>query len=132
MSFANKQPCNFTAKASADLSTSQYYLVEMSGDMEVNITQSAITVCVGVLQDKPKSGYHGMVCPIGVTKIKIGVACSYGNKLYSGDSGFAVPITTAGSGKPAIGHVLQGANSGGLATAYITCANAVTAVTSVP
>ncbi len=132
MSFENQQPCNYSAKAAADLSANQYFCVEASGDMEVNIVQADLDVCVGVLQDKPKSGYHGRVCPIGITKVVVGVACSYGNKLYAADSGYALPITTVGSGKRAIGHVLKGANSGGIAVAFITCANAVTAVTSVP
>lgn len=121
MAYEGKQ-INFSAKASADLSSLQFYLVEMSGDDQINITSSANGSTAGVLQNKPESGQHGRVCPVGVTKVRVGAACSYGNKLSVADSGWA---TLANSGLNTIGFVIDGCNSGGTATAFINVANAV-------
>lgn len=130
MAFENTQIC-FSAKTTADLSGSQYYLVEMAGDSKVNLQSSNITACAGVLQNKPKSGYHARVCPLGISRVIVGNACSYGNKLYAAGSGYAMPMLTVGSGKPTIGWVIHGAASGMVATAFMHLANAVSQVTSV-
>ena len=122
MAYEGKQPCNFSAKASADISGLQFYLVEMSGDNQVNITSTANNKASGVLQNKPESGQHGRICPMGVSKLRVGVACSYGDSVTVADSGWASVVD---SGLRAIGFVIDGCNSGGLAVSFINMANAV-------
>lgn len=113
----------FPAKAGADLSGLQYYLVKMSGDDTVNITATANEACAGILQNKPAaSGRHAEVCFLGVSKVRVDGACSYGDRLSVADSGFA---TVADSGLGTIGLVVHGCASGMIATAAINCANAV-------
>lgn len=111
----------FPAIAGADLSGLQYFLVKMSGDDTVNITDTALEDVAGVLQNKPASGRNAEVCCIGISKIRVGQACSYGNILCAADSGWGDVAT---SGYPAIGFVIHGCNSGMIATALINCANA--------
>ena len=127
------QPCNFTAKAENDLSAKQYFLVEISGDAQVDVVDAAPTqVCAGVLQNKPEAGQFAEVCPLGVTPVKVGGAVTAGDKIYCGSGGWALSCSTTGSGKRTIGWVIEGASSGGQAVAFIHCANAVANVTSVP
>ena len=116
MAYSGKQPCNYSAKAGADLSGLQFYLLIMSADNGVNITTTAGAAIAGVLQNKPASGQHAVVCPLGITKVRVGGACSYGNTLTSAGSGWAA---VAGSGNTAIGYVRHGCNSGGIAVAVI-------------
>ncbi len=54
--------------------------------------------------------------------MRVGGACSYGNKLTTADSGWA---TVTDSGLITIGFVIDGCASGMIATAFINCANAI-------
>ena len=111
----------FTAKAAADLSGFQYYLVSMSGDDTVN-TAAANQIAAGVLQNKPEADQHATVVPLGITKIRAGEACSYQDCITAGDSGWLEVV--AASGYSTIGYIINGCNSGGIATAFINMANA--------
>lgn len=119
--YQGKQPCNYSAIAGADLSGLQFYVLKMSGDNQVNITDTALGDIAGILQNKPESGQHATVCPLGMSKVRVGGACSYGNILTAADSGWAA---VCGSGGNAFGFVRHGCNSGGIALAFVNCANA--------
>lgn len=122
MSYERQQPCNFTAKVDADLSALQFFLVEMTGADQVGMTTLTAGInSVGVLQNKPTSERFASICPLGVSKVRFGGACSYGNAVSAADSGWA---TAANSGVASIGFVINGCNSGGIATCFINMANA--------
>lgn len=122
MAYENQQPSNYSVKADADLSELQFYLVEMTGDNQIGITAALNNRAAGVLQNKPKSGQHAKVCPLGVTKIRVGSGCSFGDCLTVADSGWA---SVQASGTGVIGYVINGCSSGGIATGFINMANAV-------
>ena len=56
-------------KAAADLSSKQYYLVELTAADTVNVCNGVTDRPIGVLQNAPKSGEPAEVCALGVTKI---------------------------------------------------------------
>jgi len=123
MAYERNQPCNFIAKADEDLSGSQFYLVEITGDNQVGLTDTTDAPAAGVIQNKPKSGYHATVCPLGVTKIIVGSGgLTAGDVVSAADSGFCCKVT---SGHRAIGYCIDGAGSGYIATAFINMANAI-------
>lgn len=122
MAYERQQPCNFIAKADADLSAKQFCVVEMTADDQIGIvTLTPGVAAAGILQNKPKSGQHATVCPLGVSKVKVIDNCTYGDILSAQDSGWA---TAVDSGPFAIGFVINGCTSGGIATAFINMANA--------
>lgn len=116
---------DFPAEASADLSGVQYYCVKMSGDNAVNITDTAGEDCAGILQNKPESGQFADVAVLGVSKVRVGGACSYGDLLSTADSGWA---TVAASGTKTFGYVIDGCASGMIATTALNCCNAINAL----
>jgi len=122
MAYEGNQPCNFSAKADADYSGHQFFCVEMTADNGFGIsTLTAGVHPAGVLQNKPTSGQHARICPLGISKVRFGGACSYGNAVSAADSGWA---TAANSGVATMGFVINGCNSGGIATCFINMANA--------
>lgn len=121
MSYERKQAVNFPAESAADLSGLQYYVVKMAGDNKVNITDTAGEKAAGILQNKPESGQNADICAIGVSKIRMGAACSYGNNITSADSGWGAVASSGGIG---LGYIIDGCNSGGIATAVINIHNA--------
>ena len=123
MAYERQQPCNFIAKADADLSALQFFLVEMTADNTVGITTADNNRAAGVLQNKPESGQHATVCPLGVTKVRVGSGgIAYGAIVTVADSGWARGVS---SGMRGIGYCIDGAGSGYIATAFINMANAI-------
>jgi len=123
MAYERQQPCNFIAKADEDLSGLQFFLVEMTGDELVGMTDTTDDPCAGVLQNKPTSGQHATVCPIGVSKVRVGSGgISAGAVLTAADSGWACSVS---SGHRSIGYCINGAASGMIATAFINVTNAL-------
>lgn len=123
MAYERQQPCNFIAKADADLSGLQFYAVEMTADDQIGLTTlTPGKLGSGVLQNKPESGQHAAVCPLGVSKVRVINNCTYGDILSVADSGW---LTSVNSGVAAIGFVINGCTSGNIATAFINMANAI-------
>jgi len=120
-----RQQMGFPALAAADLSGLQFYCVKLTGDNKVNITDTAGSDCAGVLQNKPESAQHANVAAIGVSKIRVGGACSYGDLLSVADSGWA---TVATSGTKTFGFIVDGCASGMIATTVLNCSNAISAL----
>lgn len=110
--------------ASADLSAKQYHLVKMSGDNTVTVCAAVTDVPIGVLQNKPESGEAATVCTIGVTKIKADEALAAGEVVGSSSDGQGqVVVIGTETTVYAAGIVIDGAASGGLATAVVNCAS---------
>lgn len=105
-------------EAAADLSTKQFYCVEVTADKTVNVTNAAGENCLGVLQNKPS--VVGDVCDImclGVTKVMVGTGdLTAGAVWEAAADGTAIAATT---GKVGMGTVLIGAVAGKLATVTV-------------
>jgi len=56
-------------KAENDLSSKQYYLVELSGTDQVDVCDNAGDKPVGVLQNKPTAGAAAQVRVLGISKV---------------------------------------------------------------
>lgn len=120
MSYFREQ-MNIGLLTTEDLSQCQHHFVKMAGDDECAICDEG-EVTTGVLQNKPGDDRHADVCLLGVSKVRVGGACSYGDRLSVADSGWAM---VADSGTLTNGFVIHGCNSGLIATALINCVNAV-------
>lgn len=111
--------------ASADLSTKQYYFVEISGAGTVNVCNAATDKAIGVLQNKPTSGQPAEIMAIGITKVSSDAALSRGDLIGPSADGQAdakVPGTDTTEYIHGIVLVASG-GAGQLATAMINCAN---------
>ena len=132
MAFRREQPCNYPAKAETDLSAKQFHAVELSGNSQVDVTDDEVDVIAGILQNKPVAGQWANICPLGITKVRAGIAITAGSKIIGCSGGWVRPIAATGSGKRIIGFCIEGVASGGVGVAFLNCANAVSNVTSVP
>jgi len=105
-------------EAAADLSTNQFYVVEVTADKTVNLTNVAGEKALGILQNKPS--IVGDVCDImclGVSKVMVGTGdLAAGGIWEAAADGSAIPATT---GKVGMGTVLIGAVAGKLATVTV-------------
>lgn len=105
-------------EAAADISTKQFYCVEVTADTTVNICNAAGENCLGILQNKPSVA--GDVCDImciGVSKVMVGTGGLTANQVWeTAADGTAIAATT---GKVGMGTVLIGAVAGKLATVTV-------------
>lgn len=109
----------------ADLTTHQYKVVELNaGNIRVPPAASGDGAeCIGVLQDKPESGFTGEIVVFGYTKVISGEAISVGNYLIAAGSDTAasagrVLVATlngdeAVADEVIIGRALQAASGAG-------------------
>lgn len=103
---------DFTFKASADLSTKQYYFVTLNSSKQLAVAGANVE-CIGVLQDKPSAaGVGGQVRCFGISKVVCGGTFAAGDKIASDSSGKAVKFTaatvSAGTPEPLAGSLVQG------------------------
>lgn len=105
-----------TLEAAADLSAKQYYIVKLASATTINVSDSA-AAAYGVLQDKPKSGEHGLVAVAGsggITRVisdGSGTAIAAGDFIKSHTNGKAIK---AGTDKDrAIGMALEASSADG-------------------
>jgi len=103
--------------AAADLSGSQYRIVKVTADKQVNLGSSAGETVLGVLQNDPKSGEAALVRTGGVSKVVAGGTLSAGDKVQTDANGAAI---TALTGDFTVGQVLIGAASGEIATILVS------------
>lgn len=110
--------------ASANLTSSQYLFVKMSGEKTVTVCSAATDKPIGVLQNAPASGAEAEVAGFGITKI-IGTAdLNYGDQIGTSSGGHAV-AKSAGTVDYIVGEVILGnGGAGGYVTAFINCAGA--------
>ena len=115
-------------EASADLSSYQYYFVELSTG-QLAVCNAAGDQAVGVLTDKPDAqGKIGQVARFGGVKVVAGEAISVGDKITTGADGKAEVVDPTGAGGDAGYAVLGEARSaatadGQIISAIINCIN---------
>ena len=97
--------------AGSDLSAKQFYFVTVNSSSQLALAGANVE-CLGVLQDKPKSGVNGQVRPFGVSKVQCGGSFNVGDRVASDANGKAVKATTAsvsaGTPEPLAGSLVQG------------------------
>lgn len=113
-------------KAAADLSSKQYYLVELTAADTVNVCNGVTDRPIGVLQNAPKSGEPAEVCALGVTKINSDAALSVGDQIGTAADGQAAAyVPGTDTTKYIVGMVIGASGAAaGYATAIINCFSA--------
>ena len=113
-------------KAAADLSSKQYYLVELTAADTVNECNGVTDRPIGVLQNAPKSGEPAEVCALGVTKINSDAALSVGDQIGTAADGQAAAyVPGTGTTKYIVDMVIGASGAAaGYATAIINCFSA--------
>ena len=84
-----------TCTAENDLSTKQYYFVELSGAAQVDVCDAATDTVYGVLQDDPAAGDPCAVAVLGITKVIAGGTVAAGDRVGTTNAGKAVAKTAA-------------------------------------
>lgn len=100
-----------TKVASEDLTTKQFYIVQMdsSGDMEIG--EGATDLLLGVLQNKPDDGEAGIYRHVGTSKVVASGAIAIGARVTTDSAGKAVTTTT--NGDLVVGVALEAAANDG-------------------
>lgn len=108
------------ATAGADLSTSQFRLVQKNTSANAYALANAIGEHAhGVLQNKPTSGQAAVICAVGVTKVRAGGALTAGDQFTTDASGQAITRAATSIDDSNLGHVIEGASAAGeLATVF--------------
>lgn len=97
-----------TMIAGADLSAKQFYIVQPNSSGQAVLSAASDLTQIGVLQNKPASGYAGTVQVGGITKCIAGAAVAAGSRVTSDASGKAIVATT---GKQVIGLAMTAAGA---------------------
>ena len=88
---------SFSAEAAGDLSSYQYYPVQLNSNEQVILASDAGDECVGILQDDPDTAGHA--CSVGfkgITKAVGGEAIDAGSKVGIGAGGKLVAYVSGG------------------------------------
>ena len=108
----------FSATAAADLSASQYRLVQLTADNTVNLCTAITDIPVGVLQNKPASGRAASVLVAGISKLEAGATLAAGSTIATAiDAQAQVAVST----QYVIGQVIAGSAADEICTAAINC-----------
>lgn len=97
-----------TLVAAADLSSSQYYIVQVDSDGKAAAISSVTHNPIGILQNSPVTGQAARIAPLcsgGVSKIVLGGTLDEGARVSPGATGKAV---TAASASYPVGTLLEG------------------------
>lgn len=106
-------------QAAVDYSTTgQFLLVDVSGDLDITKAGTSGQACLGILQNKPGNNEVCDVMVTGVSKLVVGTGDLAAGALFMADTD-GTGITATGTGKYALGMVLQGAAAGKLATVVL-------------
>lgn len=110
-------------EAGADLSSSQYLFVKLSGGKAVACS-GATDVPLGVLQNAPKSGQEAEIVVVGGTKIVSSGNLSADSIIGTSSAGKAAALTVGtDTTKYAVGRLLDAPGADGVvASAIIDCA----------
>jgi hypothetical protein len=93
-----QDPKVYTYPANADLSTKQYFFVKPVTGGKVDLLDSATTVCIGVLQNKPSAANMAAeVALYGPCKVVVGGTVAVGDRLGTDTAGKAVALTANNS-----------------------------------
>jgi hypothetical protein len=114
MSFGTNVGLDTTAKASVDLSTSQYLFVKLAAAGLSLCAGAASEACVGVLQNDPTLNQAGSFRYGGLTQVVCGGSFVAGDLIASDAAGKAVKYTkaTVFTGTP---YIVSGSNVLGVA-----------------
>lgn len=96
--------------AAADLSGSQWKVVDIAGTISASIASGSKTAA-GILLNKPRSGEQAEVAYLGRMKGYAGLSLTAGALLQVTSGGF---LTRVQSGNVVVGKALAAANSGDL------------------
>jgi hypothetical protein len=124
MAYTGQQLMLQGLKASASLTTKQFYFVKMSGEGTVTVCSGATDKPIGVLQNNPASGEAALICCVGVTKVSGDADLGYGDLIgTSGDGQADAKTPGTDTTEYVVGSVLVGNGAaGGLITAVVNCA----------
>lgn len=117
----------YSFPASADLSSYQYYFVELDGSYELQVCDGAGDFAHGVLQNKPDAqGKYGEVVILGPTKLTASAAIVQGALITTTAAGKAAtidPIGGAGQVADAVlGRAMKAAAADGdVFEAWVNC-----------
>ena len=104
MSYVNSIPIN----AGADLRSYQYQAVAIGGTLAVSGV-----ACIGILQNKPKSGEDATAAYSGRSRYRCGGTITAGARLQVTSGGFLTVIASGGA-QPMVGTALGAVSSGGI------------------
>ena len=99
-----------TGNAGEDMSTKQYYIVQLDASGNIEVGEGATDLLVGVLQNKPASGEAALYRFAGTSKVIAGGTIGVGAMVTTDANGKAVATTT--DGDIVIGRALVSAVSG--------------------
>jgi len=101
----NQADSCITLLAGADLSASQFLIVQPNSSGAAVLSAASDLTQIGVLQNKPASGRAATIQVGGVTKVIAGATVAAGARVTSDAAGKAIAATT---GKQVIGVALTG------------------------
>ena len=117
---------DITLAASADLSSYQYYFVELSANDTVSVCNALTDRPIGILQNKPAAaGRPAVVRVVGYSKVSSDAALTAGDLLgTSADGQGATKVAGTNVTHYLCGQVIKGTTvAAQLAEAFICCAN---------
>ncbi len=97
--------------AAANLSSNQFYAVQISAAGQVNLETTGGKAIYGLLQGKPTSGQVCDVGIMGISKAVAGAVVTGGNPLMTDTAGRLIPQTTTNH---IVAYALQGASATGV------------------
>jgi hypothetical protein len=100
-----------TGTAGEDLSSKQFYIVQLAADGDIEVGEGATDLIVGVLQNAPESGQPATYRFLGTTKVVAAGSISIGDWVTTDSAGKAVATTT--DGNITIGRALEAASADG-------------------
>lgn len=110
-----------TLKAAADLSSKQFFIVELTANVhECDLAIAAGQEGYGILQNIPESGEAGTVAVDGVSKVIAGGTVAIGDTIKSNSSAYGVAVVSgevfggAQGVLAVLGRALTSAASGGI------------------
>lgn len=100
-----------TKVAGEDMSTKQYYIVQLAADGDIELGEGATDLLVGVLQNKPAAGEAALYRFGGTSKVVSAGSVAIGDWVTSDTAGKAVATTT--DGDITIGRALEAGTTDG-------------------
>ena len=83
-------------QAGEDMTTKQYYIVQLDAAGLIEVGEGATDLLVGVLQNKPDAGETALYRFLGTSKVKAGGAVGVGAWVTTDSAGKGVATTTDG------------------------------------
>jgi len=95
--------------AGADLSSKQFYFVQISAEDTCNLAGAADESTIGILQNEPESGQAASIRTMGISMLVLGDTVSVDDQLTPDADGKGVPATT---GEKYLCRALQAGSAG--------------------